>query len=84
MVRLSIKVILTDGKKRETGSYGGGGRLGLSSFDDLTLAQMTDKAITEARDKLPPKKRRPAYAGGFRPRLGGHYPARSGRARLGR
>ena len=56
MVRLSIKVILTDGKKRETGSYGGGGRLGLSSFDDLTLAQMTDKAITEARDKLTAKE----------------------------
>ena len=56
MVRLNISVIITDGNKRETGSHGGGGRCDLSIFDDAIIANMANKALAEAHDKLTAKE----------------------------
>ena len=37
LVRLSVSVIAEQGKRRESGSGGGGGRFGLAYFDDAMI-----------------------------------------------
>ena len=46
--RLSVTVIAQQGDRREVGSAGGGGRLGLDMFDDALVAQYVREAVGSA------------------------------------
>jgi TldD protein len=60
MLRYYISVVLKKGDKRESGSQGGGGRVGLSYFDNKTPEQMAEDAVNQALILL---DARPAPAG---------------------
>ncbi|MFZ1363409.1 MAG: metallopeptidase TldD-related protein, partial [Brachymonas denitrificans] len=74
-VRMSLTVIAEQeqgGKtRREVGSAGGGGRLGLDYFDDALLAQYVDEAVNAALTNL---EARPAPAGEMDVVLGAGWP----------
>jgi len=69
--RLSVTVIAKQGERREMGSAGGGGRLGLDMFDDALVAQYVDEAVTAALTNL---DARPAPAGEMTVVLGSGWP----------
>jgi TldD protein len=75
LVRLSISVIaeqtVAGVVRRETGSSGGGGRLGLSYFDDGLLEQYAQEAVNAALTNL---DSRPAPAGAMTVVLGPGWP----------
>ncbi len=75
LVRLSVTVIAeakVDGAlRREVGSSGGGGRLGLDYFDDALIAQYVSEAVTAATTNL---ESRPAPAGVMPVVLGPGWP----------
>ncbi|GAB4208380.1 MAG: metalloprotease TldD [Tibeticola sp.] len=71
LVRLSVMVIAEQGGRRETGSAGGGGRFGLSYFDDALIAQYVDEAVGAALTNL---EARPAPAGEMTVVLGPGWP----------
>jgi TldD protein len=52
LVRLSVTVIAEQKGRREMGSAGGGGRLGLAYFDDAIIMQYVDEAVTAALTNL--------------------------------
>ncbi len=60
MLRFSISVVLEKDGKRERGSQGGGGRTGLSYFNEKTPEQMAEDAVNQALVLL---ESRPAPAG---------------------
>ena len=75
MVRMSLTVIaeqMVEGEaRREVGSSGGGGRLGLDYFDDALLQQYVDEAVEAALINL---ESRPAPAGEMDVVLGAGWP----------
>ncbi len=75
LVRLSVTVIAEKkvaGKvRREVGSAGGGGRFGLSYFDDAQIAQYVGNAVKAALTNL---EARPAPAGEMTVVLGSGWP----------
>ncbi len=75
LVRLSLTVIaeqVVGGKmRREVGSAGGGGRLGLAYFDDAIIQQYVDEAVNAALTNL---EARPAPAGEMTVVLGAGWP----------
>ncbi len=71
LVRLSVTVIAEQGGRREVGSAGGGGRLGLAYFDDALIAQYVDEAVHAALVNL---DSRPAPAGEMTVVLGPGWP----------
>ena len=75
LVRLSLTVIaeqVLGGKtRREVGSSGGGGRLGLAYFDDALINQYVDEAVNAALTNL---QARPAPAGEMTVVLGAGWP----------
>jgi len=53
LVRMNVSVVVGDGDRMETGSYGAGGRVGYDDFlDDAKWQGMVDEAIREAIVKL--------------------------------
>ena len=71
LVRLSISVIMLDGKRREIGSAGGGGRFDYSYFTDAILKDYAQKAVHQASINLTAK---PAPAGSMTVVLGPGWP----------
>ncbi|WP_296869998.1 metalloprotease TldD [Tibeticola sp.] len=71
LVRLSVTVIAEHNGRREVGSAGGGGRFGLSYFDDALIAQYVDEAVQAALTNL---EARPAPAGEMTVVLGSGWP----------
>ncbi|MDR2852104.1 MAG: metalloprotease TldD [Burkholderiaceae bacterium] len=71
LVRLSVTVIAEQGGRREVGSSGGGGRLGLAYFNDEQIAQYVDQAVDAALGNL---ESRPAPAGEMTVVLGPGWP----------
>ena len=75
LVRMSLTVIAEQEQgrttRREVGSAGGGGRLGLDYFDDALLAQYVDEAVNAALTNL---EARPAPAGEMDVVLGAGWP----------
>ncbi len=74
MVRLSVTVVAqssSDSNRREMGSSGGGGRLGLDYFDDALIAQFVQDAVGQALTNL---EARPAPAGTMDVVLGAGWP----------
>ena len=71
LVRLSLSVIVEQGERRESGSSGGGGRFGLSYFDDALLTQYAQEAVSCALINL---EARPAPAGEMAVVLGAGWP----------
>ena len=71
LVRLSITVIAEQDGRREVGSFGGGGRFGLTYFDDALMQQYVDEAVTAALTNL---ESRPAPAGEMTVVLGPGWP----------
>ena len=71
LVRLSVTVIAEQNGRREVGSAGGGGRFGLSYFDDALIAQYVDEAVQAALTNL---EARPAPAGEMTVVLGSGWP----------
>ena len=75
LVRLSLTVIaeqeIQGEVRREVGSAGGGGRLGLDYFDDALLQQYVDEAVSAALTNL---EARPAPAGVMDVVLGSGWP----------
>ena len=71
LVRLSVTVITEQGGRREMGSAGGGGRLGLAYFDDAQITQYVDDAVRSALVNL---ESRPAPAGEMTVVLGSGWP----------
>ncbi|MFG6448997.1 metalloprotease TldD [Roseateles sp. BYS180W] len=71
MVRLSITVIAEQNGRREVGTGGGGGRLGLDYFSDAMVAQYVDQAVRGALTNL---ESRPAPAGEMTVVLGPGWP----------
>ena len=69
--RLSVTVIAKQGERREMGSAGGGGRLGLDMFDDALVAQYVEEAVQAALTNL---DARPAPAGEMTVVLGSGWP----------
>ncbi|MDB4215228.1 metalloprotease TldD [Burkholderiaceae bacterium] len=69
--RLSVTVIAKQGERREVGSAGGGGRLGLDMFDDALVQQYVDEAVQAALTNL---DARPAPAGEMTVVLGSGWP----------
>ncbi len=58
--RFNVSVILEDGKQRQTGYHGGGGRIGYELFEKFTPEQMAKEAVRVARVRM---KAREAPAG---------------------
>ena len=53
LVRMNVSVVVADGDRMETGSFGAGGRVGYDGFlDDAKWQHMVDEAIREALVKL--------------------------------
>ena len=53
LVRMNVSVVVADGDRMETGSYGAGGRVGYDDFiEDAKWQLMVDEAIREAVVKL--------------------------------
>ena len=52
LIRISATVIVSDGKKRESGNGGGGARASFDYFDDSIIATIAGDAVREATDKL--------------------------------
>ena len=71
LVRLSVTVIAEQNGRREMGSGGGGGRWGLSGFDDAQIARHVDDAVNAALTNL---ESRPAPAGEMTVVLGPGWP----------
>lgn len=71
LVRLSLNVIVEREGRRESGHAGGGGRLGLSYFDDAMLDDYVAKAVDEALTNLDAI---PAPAGEMTVVLGSGWP----------
>ena len=71
LVRLSVTVIAEQNGRREVGSFGGGGRFGLSYFDDALVKSYVDGAVTAALTNL---ESRPAPAGEMTVVLGPGWP----------
>ena len=71
LVRLSVTVIAEQNGRREVGSFGGGGRFGLSYFDDALVKSYVDEAVTAALTNL---ESRPAPAGEMTVVLGPGWP----------
>jgi len=71
LVRVSITVIMKDGKKREQGSSGGGGRFDYGYFTDEVLKDYAAKAVHQASVNL---AARPAPAGTMTVVLGPGWP----------
>ena len=71
LVRLSVTVIAEQNGRREVGSFGGGGRFGLSYFDDARVKSYVDEAVTAALTNL---ESRPAPAGEMTVVLGPGWP----------
>ncbi|MGI9152204.1 MAG: metalloprotease TldD [Limnohabitans sp.] len=71
LVRLSVTVIAEQSGRREIGSAGGGGRFGLSYFDDTLLQSYVDEAVQCALTNL---DARPAPAGEMSVVLGPGWP----------
>jgi TldD protein len=71
LVRLSVSVIAEQGKRRESGSGGGGGRFGLAYFDDAMIQSYVRDAVHAAVTNL---EARPAPAGEMTVVLGPGWP----------
>ncbi|MGQ0712020.1 MAG: metalloprotease TldD [Rhodoferax sp.] len=71
LVRLSLTVIAEQGKRREVGSSGGGGRFGLAYFSEEQMARYVDEAVSAAVTNL---EARPAPAGEMTVVLGPGWP----------
>jgi len=71
LVRLSVTVIAEQKGRREMGSAGGGGRLGLAYFDDAMITRYVDEAVKAALTNL---ESRPAPAGEMTVVLGPGWP----------
>lgn len=71
LVRLSLTVIAEQNGRREIGSSGGGGRLGMSYFDDDQIRTYVDEAVSAALVNL---EARPAPAGEMSVVLGPGWP----------
>jgi TldD protein len=71
LVRLSVSVIAEQGKRRESGSGGGGGRFGLAYFDDAMINSYVHDAVHAAVTNL---DARPAPAGEMTVVLGPGWP----------
>ena len=71
LVRLSLTVIAEQNGRREIGSSGGGGRLGLAYFDDDQIRTYVDEAVGAALVNL---EARPAPAGEMSVVLGPGWP----------
>jgi TldD protein len=71
LVRLSVSVIAEQGGRREMGSSGGGGRFGLSYFDDELIDSYARDAVQAALTNL---DARPAPAGELTVVLGPGWP----------
>lgn len=71
LVRLSITVIAEKEGRRESGSFGGGGRFDLGYFDDQILSFYVDEAVKQALVNL---EARPAPAGEMPVVLGAGWP----------
>jgi TldD protein len=52
LVRLNVTVIAEQKGRRESGSFGGGGRFGFAYFDDTMLGHYVDRAVNEALTNL--------------------------------
>ena len=71
LVRLSLTVIAEQNGRREMGSFGGGGRLGLGYFDEAMIDSYVDEAVKAALTNL---ESRPAPAGQMSVVLGPGWP----------
>ncbi len=71
LVRLSVTVIAEQGGRREVGSSGGGGRLGLAYFDEELVDRYASEAVQAALTNL---EARPAPAGELTVVLGPGWP----------
>jgi TldD protein len=71
LVRLSLSVIVEQNGRRETGSAGGGGRVGLAYFDDALIAAYVQEAVDAALTNL---EARAAPAGEMTVVLGPGWP----------
>jgi TldD protein len=71
LVRLSVSVIAEQNGRRESGSGGGGGRFGLTHFDDALVQSYVDEAVKCALTNL---EARPAPAGEMSVVLGPGWP----------
>jgi len=71
LVRMSVQVIAEENGRRETGSYGGGGRFDYGYFDDEILMEYAQQAVHAAVTNL---KARPAPAGTMNVVLGNGWP----------
>ncbi len=71
LVRLSVTVIAEQNGRREMGSGGGGGRLGLAYFDDARIDEYVNEAVKAALTNL---EARPAPAGEMTVVLGPGWP----------
>jgi len=71
LVRLSVTVIAEQNGRREIGSSGGGGRFGLTHFDDALIQHYVDEAVGAALSNL---EARPAPAGEMTVVLGPGWP----------
>jgi TldD protein len=71
LVRLSVTVIAEQNGRREMGSGGGGGRLGLAYFDEARIDEYVDDAVKAALTNL---ESRPAPAGEMTVVLGPGWP----------
>ncbi|MCE2916170.1 MAG: metalloprotease TldD [Rubrivivax sp.] len=71
LVRVSVTAIAEQNGRREVGSSGGGGRFGLTHFDDALLQRYVDEAVGAALTNL---ESRPAPAGEMTVVLGPGWP----------
>ncbi len=71
LVRLSLSVMAEKNGRREMGTSGGGGRFGLTYFDDAVLKHYVDEAVEAALQNL---DARPAPAGEMDVVLGPGWP----------
>ena len=83
LVRLNVSIVAKQGDRRETGSFGLGGRyLYDRLFEPATWNRAIDEALAQALVNLESGRRaRRRNAGGARPRLVRRAAARSGRPR---
>jgi TldD protein len=71
LTRVSVSVIMKDGRKREQGSSGGGGRFDYAYFTDAVLQDYAEKAVHQAATNL---HARAAPAGTMSVVLGNGWP----------
>ncbi|MDB5805424.1 MAG: hypothetical protein JWN73_2746 [Betaproteobacteria bacterium] len=71
LIRMSVQVITEENGRRESGSYGGGGRYDYGYFTDEILLQYAQEAVHAAVTNL---KARPAPAGTMNVVLGNGWP----------